>query len=314
MLAYILRRIFIAVPVLFGVSVLAFLLVRAVPGDTVTALLGPYYGQEQAAMLRQRYGLDRPLAAQYGIWIGRVVRGDLGESTFTSEPVTRAILDRLPVTLELMLLSMIFAVVVGVPLGIVGALRASRPAGYAAGLFGLIGLSVPGFWLGTLCILLFSVSWRWVPSGGFVALSQGLGANLQSMAFPALSLGMAVCAVVMRMTRSSVLEVVRQDFVRTARAKGNRPIVVVVKHVLRNALVPVVTIIGLQAGYLLGGSVVIEQVFRLPGIGRLALQAINGRDYALLQGVILLVAAGFVVINLLVDVMYSLLDPRIRYE
>ena len=312
MAGLLLKRLLGVVPVLLGVSLVAFLLVRLVPGDPVTAMLGAQYSEPQARVLRERYGLDRPLPAQYVTWLGRVVRGDLGRSVFTRQPVRAAIAQRLPVTLELTAIGLLFAFAVGVPLGTLAAVRPGGVADGAARVVGLVGISVPGFWLATLLILLLSLKLNLLPSGRFVPLTTDALANLRHMLLPGLALGTAVAAVVMRTTRSAVLEVIGQDYVRTARAKGLAGRVVVARHVLRNAMVPVVTVVGLQAGYMLGGSVVIEQVFSLPGLGRLALQAINNRDYALLQGTILFVAVAFAMINLAVDLLYAVLDPRIR--
>lgn len=313
MMSYALRRLLSAVPVLLGVSIVAFALVRLVPGDPVTVLLGPAYNEEQAAILRERYALDQPLPVQYVAWLARAVRGDFGESFFTGQSVLRAILERLPVTLELALIGVLFAIFVGVPLGVASAVYPGRWPDHLARVMGLVGISVPGFWLGTILILVLSLQLGWLPSGRFVHLWEDPLENLRRMAMPGLALGTAVAAVVMRTARSAMLDVIRQDYVRTARAKGLGERSVLLRHALRNALVPVVTIIGLQAGYLIGGSVVIEQVFSLPGVGRLALQAISGRDYALLQGTILFVATAFVLINLGVDLLYARLDPRISY-
>ena len=312
MFAYFLKRLLISLPVMLGVSMVAFAIVRAVPGDTVTAMLGANYDEAQADELRTRYGLDRPIPVQYGIWLTRVLRGDLGESAYPGRSVLSTIFDRLPVTLELAVLAIGFAIIIGIPLGIVAALRQNHPGGYLASFIGLIGISIPGFWLGTILILLFSLLNPWLPSGGFVALSRDPLLNLRHMILPALALGTAVAAVVMRMTRSSMLGVIGEDYIRTARAKGTGESAIMLRHALKNAMIPIITILGLQAGYLIGGSVVIEQVFSLPGVGRLALQAIASRDYALLQGVILFVAAAFVAINLMVDLLYAAVDPRIR--
>ena len=313
MAGYALRRLLAAIPVLLGVSLVAFALVRLVPGDPITVLLGPGYNEQQAAVLRQRYALDRPLPVQYAAWLGRAVRGDLGESFFTGQPVLRAIVERLPVTLELAFIGVAFAVLVGVPLGVASAVRPGRWADHAARVLGLVGISVPGFWLGTMLILLLSLKLGLLPSGRFVPLWEDPAENLRRMLMPGAALGLAVAAVTMRTARSAMLEVLGQDYVRTARAKGMGERVVLLRHALRNALVPIVTVIGLQAGYLLGGSVVIEQVFSLPGVGRLALQSIAGRDYALLQGTVLFVAVAFVLVNLVVDLLYATLDPRIGY-
>lgn len=312
MVGYAIRRLLMAAPVLLGVSMVAFAAIRLVPGDPVTTLLGPGYNEAQAAALREKYALDAPLPVQYLAWLSRALRGDFGESFFTGQPVLQAILERLPVTLELTAIGIGFAIVLGVPLGVASALRTGTGLDHAARLLGLLGLSVPGFWLGTILILFLSLKLGLLPSGRFVHLTEDPLENLRRMIMPGLALGTAVAAVTMRTTRSSMLEVINQDYIRTARAKGLGERVVLFRHALRNALVPIVTILGLQAGYLLGGSVVIEQVFSLPGVGRLALQAIASRDYALLQGTILFVAVVFVLINLLVDLLYAWLDPRIQ--
>ena len=311
-LGYLLKRLATLVPMLLGVSVVAFALVRLVPGDTVTAMLGARYNEKEAATLRQEYGLDRSEPAQYLIWLGKVARGNLGKSRFTGTPVTEAIGERLPVTLELAGIALLIALGVGVPLGTVSAMFRQRPPDYAANLGGLVGISVPGFWLGTMLVLVFALGLGWLPSGGFTPLSQGLGANLRHMILPGIALGGAVTGVVLRMTRSSMLEVLDRDYVRVARAKGLPWRTVVVKHALRNAFIPVLTIIGIQAGYLLGGSVVIEQVFSLPGIGRLAFQALGNRDYPLFQATVLFIATSFITLNLAVDLLYAWLDPRLR--
>jgi peptide/nickel transport system permease protein len=312
MIGYLVRRLLAAVPVLLGESVVTFALVRLVPGDPVTVLLGPGYTPEQAEALRERYALDRPLPVQYLAWLGRAVRGDLGQSIFTGEQVSRAILERLPVTLELAAIGVAFAVLVGVPLGVISAIWPGRWIDHAARFGGLLGISVPGFWLGGMLILALSLKLGVLPSGRFVHWVDDPLENVRRMLMPGLALGLAVAAVVMRTANSAMLDVIGQDYTRTARAKGLSERVVIVRHALRNALMPIVTVIGLQAGYLLGGSVVIEQVFSLPGVGRLALQAIAGRDYALLQGTVLFATVTFVLINLLVDLLYARLDPRVR--
>lgn len=311
---YVVRRLLLIIPILFGISLISFFLVRLIPGDTVTIMLGPLYSEEQAAILRARYGLDRSLAYQYWVWISGVVKGDLGYSFFTGQPVLRSIIERLPVTLELAAISIFFAVFVGIPIGTWAAVRRNGLIDYFSGFFGMLGISVPGFWLGTIFILFFSLGLGLFPSGGFVGLDQGLWANLRYMIMPGIALGMAVSAVVMRMSRSAMLEVINQDYIAMARVKGVPERRLIFRHALKNALIPIITVIGIQAGYLLGGSVVIEQVFSLPGIGRLVLQAINNRDYILLQGAILFIAFAFVVINLMVDILYALINPKISYR
>ncbi len=313
MLGYLLRRLAVSLLVLLALSLLAFFLVRLVPGDTVTALLGTQYNVEDAAALRERYGLDKPLIVQYALWLGRMAQLDLGQSV-SGRSVAGELADALPVTAQLMIMSLGLAVLIGIPLGLAAAMRHNRPTDYLAGFFGLIGLSVPGFWLGTLLILLFALVLGWLPSGRFVPLTEDPMANLRHMILPALALGAAVTAVIMRMTRMSMLDVTRQDYIRTARAKGAPPRRVVFGHVLRNGLIPVLTIVGIQAGYLLGGSVVIEEVFSLNGVGRLVLRAIRSRDYQLLQAAILLIGSAFIFINFAVDLTYALVDPRVRVE
>lgn len=307
------RRLLIAVPVLFGISLIAFFVVRLVPGDTVTAMLGSNYTEEQAEALRIQYGLDRSLVEQYFIWISNVFQGDLGHSTFTNQPVLEAILQRLQITLQLAVFSVIIAILIAIPLGTLAAVKKNSAVDYSASFMGMLGLSVPNFWLGTLMILFFSLTLGWLPSGGFVPFLADPVGNLKIMIMPSVALGAAVAAVILRMTRSSMLEVVNQEYMKMAKAKGVSTGRLIIRHGLKNALIPVVTVTGIQMGYMLGGSVVIEQIFSLPGVGRLALQAINNRDYQLLQGTILFIASAFVLINLIVDMIYAYLNPKIRY-
>jgi len=302
-----------AIPILLGISIIAFFLIRLVPGDTVTALLGANYNEEQATILRAKYGLDKPLVLQYFIWFKNVLVGDLGNSFFTREPVLAAIADRLPVTLQLMFMSFLYSIFIAIPLGTIAAIKRNSVLDYGASFVGLLGVSVPNFWLGTLFILFFSLNLKWFPSGGFISFFEDPVQNLQYMIMPSVALGASVGAVVMRMTRSSMLEVLGQDYIKMAEAKGVKDRRLIIHHALKNGFIPVVTVLGIQLGYLLGGSVVIEKIFSLPGVGQLSLQAITNRDYALMQGCILLVASGFVIINLIVDIIYAFLNPRIRY-
>ncbi|MBM7551649.1 ABC transporter permease [Thalassobacillus pellis] len=313
MISYIIKRLLISIPVLFGISILAFFLVRLVPGDTVTAMLGNNYTPERAEALRAKYGLDESVLTQYVLWLKNVLQGDFGYSHFTNTPVLQAILIRLPITIELAVLSVVIAVILAIPLGTISALKRNSKFDYGASFAGMLGISIPNFWLGTLMILFFSLYAGWFPSGGFVGLYESVWGNLRSMILPAIALGTAVGAVAMRMTRSSMLEVTNQDYIKMARAKGVSKRRMIMRHALKNALVPVVTVLGIQTGYLLGGSVVVEQIFGLPGVGQLSLQAITNRDYALLQGTILFIASAFVIINLIVDIIYGFLDPQIRY-
>lgn len=302
-----------ALPVIFGISIIAFFLIRLVPGDTITALLGANYNEEQALILRAKYGLDEPVVVQYLIWLKNVFAGDFGISFFTKEPVVKIILERLPVTFELMFISLLYSVFIAIPLGTIAALKRNSAADYGASIFGLLGVSIPNFWLGILLISFFSLKLRWLPSGGYVGFFENPIENIKFMIMPSIALGTAVGAVIMRMTRSSMLEVLGQDYIKMADAKGVTSKRLIIHHALKNSFVPVVTVLGIQMGYLLGGSVVIEKIFSLPGIGQLSLQAITNRDYSLLQGCILLIASGFVIINLIVDIIYAFLDPKIRY-
>jgi peptide/nickel transport system permease protein len=297
---------------LLAVSLIAFLLVRLVPGDTVTAILGTRYSEEQAEALRQKYGLDKPLPVQYALWLGRVATGDFGRSAFSNRPVLTEIAERLPVTLELAGIALALAILLGVPFGVIAALRKGGPTDYSVTVLGLTGVSIPAFWLGTLMILLFSLWLNWLPSGRFVAFGESPLANIRHMLMPGIALGVAVTAVVMRMTRASMIEVMSQPYIRTAYAKGRGRMAVALGHALKNSLIPVLTILGVQVGYMLAGTIVIEEVFALPGLGRLVLQAINNRDYALLQGALLLIASMFVAVNLVVDLLYGLVNPQIR--
>lgn len=313
MIQYVIKRLLISIPVLLGISIVAFFMVRLVPGDTVTAMLGNSYTESQAEALRAKYGLDQPLIQQYLLWLGNVIKGDFGYSQFTNTPVLQAILARLPITIELAVLSVVIAVVLAIPLGTIAALRRNSKFDYSASFFGMLGISIPNFWLGTLMILFLSLYAGWFPSGGFVGLYESVWGNLKSMLLPAIALGTAVGAVAMRMTRSSMLEVTNQEYIKMARAKGVSNQRLIWRHAIKNALIPVVTVLGIQTGYLLGGSVVIEQIFGLPGVGQLALAAITNRDYALLQGTILFIASAFVLVNLIVDIIYGFLNPQIRY-
>jgi peptide/nickel transport system permease protein len=287
-----------------------------IPGDAITARLGTStaLNAEQLARMRAYFGLDQPLYAQYFTWIGSLLHGDAGFSIRSGLPVTAEVAARLPVTIELALAAAVVALVVGTPLGLLSSVRPNSPLDLLSRVFGLIGLALPNFWLGTLTILLFARYLHWMPNtGGYVDFVADPAANLRFLIFPALTLGVGMAAVVMRTTRSAMLDVLGADYIRTAHAKGVTPSGVVEHHALKNALIVVVTILGIQVGYLLGGAVVVEEVFSLPGIGRMLLNAINQRDYALVQGGVLVIATLFVAANTLVDVLYGFLDPRIRY-
>lgn len=318
MLRYLTQRIIAFVPTLIGVSVLVFFAIRLIPGNQITATLGTEAGMltpAQRGALERYYGLDKPPVEQYFVWLGEALRGNLGYSVRHGEPVLQLILDRFPLTLQLALMSVVIALVIGIPVGILSAVYHNSLIDLLGRLFSLVGLAVPNFLLGTLIIYVLSVYFRILPnSGNYVSFDRDPLLNLQQLFFPAITLGFAFAASVMRMTRSSMLEVLGEDYVRTARSKGLSENRVITRHALRNALIPVVTLIGVQMGYLLGGAFIVEQIFALPGIGRLAVNAISQREYALVQGVTLFIALNFVVINLLVDLAYAAIDPRISYD
>jgi peptide/nickel transport system permease protein len=308
------RRVAAFVATLVFLSALVFVVVRVLPGDPATLILGVESNPETLARLRQALGLDRPLAVQYVDWLARAARGDLGTSIQYDVPVGRLILSRLPVTLPLALMAAAIMVAVALPLGVYAATRHRRAGDYAAMLVSQLGIAVPAFWSGLLLILLFSVRLGWFRSGGFDGWSAGVVAGVKALLLPAIALGAFQAAVLVRATRSAVLDVLREDYVRTARAKGVAERRVVARHALRNAMIPIVTVMGIQLGQLIAGAIVLESVFALPGLGRLALVAIGARDLPVVQGVTLFVAASIVFINFAVDLAYAALDPRIRYE
>lgn len=308
---FLLRKVGAALIVLLLASMLVFLGVRALPGDPALALGGEDRDPAVLAQIRHDYGLDEPLPVQYVRWLGHVVQGDLGTDQ-RKLPVAHTIVTRLPITLELAGLSVLLGTILGVLAGVVAAVRRGKPSDYAATSVALVGLSVPHFWLGLLMIVLFSVKLQWLPAGGYVPFRDDPVENLRHMLMPAIVLGTGLSAVVMRQMRSSMLDSLGADYVRTARAKGLSEFSVVGVHALRNSLITVTTIVGLQLGALISGAVITEQIFGIAGFGRLTIDAVNQRDYALIQGVVLVAAAAYVVVNLLVDVAYSLLNPRIR--
>lgn len=310
---YVVRRFLAMIPVLFLVSVLVFGLIHIVPGDPAAVILGRDATPEQIAVLREELGLNDPVLVQYGRWLSGVFAGNLGESLVSKQPVADQIVQKFPTTLSVAVASMLLAVGLGVPLGVLAAVKRNTVADAAVMSLSLLGISVPSFWAGILLIILFSVKLKWLPAVGFVSIFDDFSAGLRFLIMPCLTLGLILTGVVARMTRSSMLEVMGSDYIRTARAKGLSKPVVTFRHGLRNALIPVVTVIGLEFGWLLGGTVVVESVFNIPGMGRMMVHAIGGRDFPLVQGVVLYVATIYVLINLVVDLLYSLLNPRIRY-
>jgi len=312
---YLAWRLVGAIPTLLGVTVLTFLFIRLIPGDAIAARLGTStaLSPEQIASLRAYFGLDQPLYQQYWTWLTSLLRGDFGYSIRTGRPVLVEITERLPATLELAAAATFIAVAIGLPLGLLSAMRPRSRADVIARVGGLIGLSLPSFWLGTLIIVFFSLYLRWLPNtGGYVDFVHDPLGNLALIVLPAVTLGVALAAATMRMTRSAMLDVLSADYVRTAWAKGLSGALVVRRHVLKNGLIVVVTLLGIQVGQLLGGAVVVEEIFSIPGVGRMLLAAIVQRDYALVQGGVLAIAILFVLVNIVVDLLYGYLDPRIR--
>lgn len=311
MLPFILQRVLTAIPTLLIVTVMVFGIQRALPGDPAVILAGEQQDPEVIAFIRAKYRLDEPVPIQYLAWLGQLARGDLGSSMRTGEPVSSLIFSKLPVTVELALLSILVAVAIALPAGVVAAARKNSALDVTGTILALSGLSIPNFWLGIMLILLVSVNLGWLPASGYVSLFDDPVENLRRMVMPAFVLGTGLAAVLMRQMRSAMLEVLSQDYVRTAKAKGTSAITVLIRHAMRNALIPVVTILGLQLGTLLSGAVLTEQVFTIPGFGKLVVDAVFNRDYAVVQGVVLFTATAYIAINLVVDVLYAVLDPRI---
>jgi peptide/nickel transport system permease protein len=324
MRTYVMRRVLQIVPTVLMISLVVFVMMQSIPGDPVVALLGDAYTEEDAIKMREAYGLGQPVLVQYLVWLGKLVQGDWGTSILSGRPVLDDLLMRLPVTLELIVLSMSIALMIAVPAALIGALRQNRWPDYTATSAALVGVSIPEFFLGVLLILLFSVALGgWLPSSGWVYLpgtcptivcKTGVWGNLQHVLMPALALGVGRAAILTRLLRASMLEVIRTEYVTSARAKGLSEWRVVFKHGLKNALIPTVTVMGLQVSFLIGGAIVVETVFALPGLGTFGIDAIIGRDYQQVQGFALLTAFAFVVMNLVVDLTYTVLDPRIRYR
>jgi peptide/nickel transport system permease protein len=310
--AFLTRRLATILPTLLFVTVLIFGLQQLLPGDPAKVLAGEDQDPTVVAHLREKMHLDKPLPVQYFYWLGGVLRGDLGESLRIQKPVTALIAEKLPVTIELALLAIVIALVIGIPAGIVSAIAKGTWWDYAANAVALWGLSTPNFWLGIMMILLFSVQLGWLPASGFVSPFVDLKANLAAMIMPAFVLGNAIAAVLMRHTRSAMLQVMSSDYVRTARAKGLDERVVILKHGLRNALTPIITLGALELGTLLSGAVLTEQVFSIPGFGKLIVDAVFNRDYAVVQGVVLFTATAYIVLNLLADIAYFMVNPRLR--
>ncbi|BBO71080.1 peptide ABC transporter permease [Desulfosarcina alkanivorans] len=311
--SYLLKRLMAAIPVLFIVSVMVFLFLRMIPGDPATAMLGRNASAQEIEAVRLKMGLDRPLPVQYATWLGKALHGDLGLSVISGRSISRSILERLPHTMALAFLAIAIAIAIAIPSGVTAAVRQNTLTDRAVMLFSLLGVSLPSFWVGILFIILFSVQLGWFPSSGYVSIFENFFQGIRYLLLPAVSLALVMAAVSARMARSAMLEVLRQDYIRTARAKGLSRWAVVIRHGLKNAMIPVITVIGLDFGWLLGGTVVIETVFGIPGMGRLVVYSILNRDYPVVQGVILYMAIIYMLVNLLVDFIVTLMNPRIRY-
>lgn len=315
MIKYLIRRLVYLVLTAFGLTLLVFLLMQLVPGSVISQMidLQGQINSQQVEELREFFGLDRPWYIQYGRWMIRALQGDLGISWRTGIPVTKLLFESLMVTFELALLATLFSILIGIPMGVIAAIYHKRWPDLTLRTSSLLGLSVPVFWQGTMLILLFSIYLRWTPPMRWISPTDNLAQNLKLLALPAITLGTANAASLVRITRTSLLEVRNREYILVARSKGLSEWAVLNAHTLRNALIPVVTVIGLQMGYLFGGAVVVEEVFALPGIGRLLLQGITQRDFPIVQGAALILALLFMLTNLVVDIVYSLIDPRIRY-
>lgn len=331
---YIAKRLLMLIPVLLGVSLIVFVLARFIPGDPARVMMGPKARPESIRVFNERYGLDKPVPVQYVMWMGHMLRGDMGDSLRTRTPVQGELMARFPHTLELAVASMIIGAILGIGFGVLAAVYRNRSVDYVTMVVALAGLSTPIFWLGLMLIFLFSVMLGWLPTGGRMGYDvnidtvthlpildslltgdwYGFKSLLTHIFMPAVTLATPVIAVTARMTRSSMLEVMSQDYIRTARAKGLTEIAVVYGHALRNALLPVVTVLGLDVGWLLGGAVVTESIFAWPGVGRYVFESIKARDYPAIQASVLFIAATFVIVNLAVDILYAYINPRIRYE
>ncbi len=314
MTQYIIRRLLQMIPVTLLVMAVVFVIFRLIPGDPIQFILGANPNPETVAALERKFGLDQPIPIQFLYWVGNVLRGDLGTSYVNQQPVATLILEKLPATLELSLLAMLLGSLIGIPAGLISALKQDSWLDLIVRVISLLGFSLPRYWLAILLVILFSLNLGWIPPAGYIPVSKSLSGNLRYVILPTVTLALPIAAEQMRFLRSSMLEVIRQDYVRTARSKGLQNRTVVVRHALKNALIPFLTIFGLQLGFLLGGSIVVEQITGWPGIGWLTLQSITLRDYEVVQGVVLFSALAFLTINLIVDILYTLLDPRIQYK
>lgn len=311
---FLIKRLLLMIPTLVGITLVVYAVLLLLPGDPVDVILGQEYDASIAAELRAEWGLDQPIAVQYAKWLWHIVQGDWGRSLFSRKPVFDEILAKLPLTLELIVLALVFEVIIAVPAGVISAVKPYTWWNYGAVVFALIGVSIPSFFLGILLFLPFGLWLGWLPVQGYVPLSESVIDNLRHLILPTIALGMARTAILTRLIRGSMMEVIGIEYVTTARAKGLSEVRVINKHALKNALIPAVTVMGLQVGFLVGGAIIIERLFALPGIGSYGIDAITNRDYPQVLGFILISALVFQAANLSVDLVYSVLDPRIRYR
>ncbi len=314
MIAQVIKKILAVIPKLLAISIILFFLINVLPGDAAMGMLSDDSSYEYYMQLKEKMGLDRPAVERYLDWLSGMLKGDFGKSLISGQPVAQRIAQRFPYTIELTVLAIIISMLIALPAGILSAVKRNSPLDVSSSIMSMVGVAVPSFWLGMLLIILFSLKLKWLPASGYVAISKGLFANLQKMILPAIAVGIAFTATVMRQTRSAMLEVLGKDYVLTARAKGLKERIVVWKHALRNALIPVITVISMQIGRLIGGVIVTETVFVLPGMGNAIADAILSRDYPVVMGMIMVVASIVVFINLFVDILYIFIDPRISHK
>ena len=311
---YLLRRALQLVPIMLGVSLITFFLIRLVPSNPALAILGVNATPDQIAYINSTYGLDKPIPVQYIYWMGKVLQFDLGRSIVYNQPTMELIISRFPATLQVGLFALLISLAISLPVGVISAVKKDSILDVLGRFFAFVGISMPGFWLGLLLIIVFAVTIPIFPIFGFVSIFADFAEGIRHQFLPAVTLGLSMAAMVTRMTRSCVLEVLQEDYITTARGKGLSGTLVVAKHVLKNAFIPVITVVGLQVGFIFGGSVLVEVIFAIPGLGRLMVDSIAQRDYPVIQALVLVYAITFVLVNLLVDVLYAVLDPRIRYQ
>ncbi|WP_066174889.1 ABC transporter permease [Bacillus marinisedimentorum] len=314
MASYIVKRLLSLIPVLLTVSIVVFLIIHFIPGDPAAVMLGSQATSEQLEVMRQEMGLNEPLLVQFSIWFMNMIKGDLGTSLVSGQTVLSLIADRLPATLNLIIYAITISILIAIPLGVLAAVKHNSSVDFASMLVALIGISIPNFWAALILIMVFSLNLGLFPSTGYISFTENFFQNIQHLALPAFSLGFIQAGIITRMTRSSMLDVLRQDYIRMVKAKGAPPFRVIFRHGLKNAMVPIITIIGINFGLLLGGTVVVESIFSIPGIGQLMIQSVLNRDYPVIQGIILVIATIYVFITLIVDLLYTYFDPKINYS